>query len=647
MKLVNPENNLIPTDKPDTNASVGEKTTTLAKVNGKERQISHSAHPASFFRHLFGSQSKENDIKTRSVSEALTHAKNARLEQGQWLSAISKGGLNQLEINKLSFAIDTINAMKSPAPGPQLIQLKQALSHKRDELLAENGKNDAHQPETDPRKIVRIKKMNSQLVKQLLDAAKADGIMHSLDKKGLLSEFKLRFIEKTNQQPWQTVRSSFTDGNSPMVSEQCPAARLVLSVDGTEKTQALFPALSGGGICSATTDADQHAVNLWTSTFSKGDDCLWAGVRHGTHGAFGIKGQKDREAAAKIRAKQSVLAALTLKPDLIRQWEQNPEKAIPLNLVSVSQLTPTPPWMVKLFGHAIEAKMVKEQIGAFEALAQESPLSFTVKGADGSDKTLNIDLNILCFNFGVNKVAVDHKLSGITGGWKTSDAYNHKALTQLTGDIDNNPEVLGGWINDFLLKQKQLMGQLQQEVQSLRDDADRCRIAGQTDRAEVLGSHADNKQKAYESINRTTSIVSQLGSQVREIFESGKHRKEGVNAYKMSARLLLLTYLINGIPLYNCKSGKDRTGMLDAQVKLLIAQIERSGNCKVPEPDEPLTDSERQLFHHILLNSGNHEIQAINTGRPGYMINATSVRKQVGDPEVWRDVLGSSGAVRS
>ncbi len=649
MKLVIPGKKLLSTDKSDINAPIREQTrkqtTTFANLNGKKRKISSPTRLVSFFRHLLKSHSAKKNIKTRTASEVLSHAKNTRLKQGQWASAVSKGGLNQLAINKLSFAIDTINDMN--ALGPNLIELKQQLSQKRHNLAVKNANNEAHQPETNPRKIARIKTMNSQLVKQLSHAAKADGVIHPLDQKRLLSEFKSRFVKQTNQQPWQMIRSSFTDGDSLMVSEQRPAAKLILSVDGAEKTQALFPTLSGGGICSATTDAGEHAVNLWTSTFSKGGDCLWAGVRHGTHVAYGIESQKDRKAATKVRARASVLAALTLKPDLIRRWEQNPNEAIPLNLVSVSQLTPTPEWMMKLYGGSVERGMVAEQIEAFEALAEESPLSFSIKAADGSHKTLNIDLNILCLNLGVNKVAVDHQLSAITGGWKVSDTYNRKALTQLTGDIDDKTETLGGWTGDFLLEQERRMDQLHHEIQNLRDDANVSRSAGDAERAELLESNADNLRKAYKSINTTVCIVRQLSKQVRGLFKSGEHRKEGVNAYKMATRLLLLTHFINGVPLYNCKSGKDRTGMLDAQVKLLIAQIERGGNSSVPEPDAPLTDSERQLFQHILLNSGNHEIQALNTGRPGYMINVASVKKQVGNPDVWGDVVGSSGAVRS
>ena len=114
----------------------------------------------------------------------------------------------------------------------------------------------------------------------------------------------------------------------------------------------------------------------------------------------------------------------------------------------------------------------------------------------------------------------------------------------------------------------------------------------------------------------------------------------------MPARILLLTNLLEGIPLSNCKSGKDRTGMLDAETKLLAALIKLYG--KVPEPGTMLNESERQLFREILLQSGNLEVQEYNTGRPGYMINGVkSVDKRIGDEEVAIDVRGSSGAVRS
>ena len=54
----------------------------------------------------------------------------------------------------------------------------------------------------------------------------------------------------------------------------------------------------------------------------------------------------------------------------------------------------------------------------------------------------------------------------------------------------------------------------------------------------------------------------------------------------MVSRLALVGHLMGETPLFNCKSGKDRTGQLDAEVKSLAAADESGG--RVPPPDESM-----------------------------------------------------------
>ena len=97
----------------------------------------------------------------------------------------------------------------------------------------------------------------------------------------------------------------------------------------------------------------------------------------------------------------------------------------------------------------------------------------------------------------------------------------------------------------------------------------------------------------------------------------------------MVSRLALLTHLMEGTPAWNCKSGKDRTGELDAEVKFLAAQIELTGS--VPQPDRARTQEEKAQFFQMAISLGNHEMQQLNTGGMGFKLEGVdALSRQMG-----------------
>jgi hypothetical protein len=92
----------------------------------------------------------------------------------------------------------------------------------------------------------------------------------------------------------------------------------------------------------------------------------------------------------------------------------------------------------------------------------------------------------------------------------------------------------------------------------------------------------------------------------------------GNEPYKLVSRLAVITDLMGDIPLWNCKSGKDRTGQMDVEAKFLFAKIMLTG--VVPEPDADLTEEDVRLLRQIALNGGNHEVQMQNTGMAGFKL---------------------------
>jgi hypothetical protein len=114
----------------------------------------------------------------------------------------------------------------------------------------------------------------------------------------------------------------------------------------------------------------------------------------------------------------------------------------------------------------------------------------------------------------------------------------------------------------------------------------------------------------------------------------------------MGVRLAVLAYHLGDTPVWNCKSGKDRTGELDAEAKFLAWQIDAYG--KVPEPDHKRTPEEQMQLFQMIANSGNLEMQQLNTGLLGYKLERVdSLQAQFGSPEAGAWHRGMSDQVKT
>ena len=272
--------------------------------------------------------------------------------------------------------------------------------------------------------------------------------------------------------------------------------------------------------------------------------------------------------------------------------------------------------------------MLKEQQQAFKELTKTQPVTLTVVDSAGNLKTIKVNVKLLQFNFGVNAGSVG-KFSKLVGGWRTQDRTNSESMSSLIGGTKKSAP-MEGMVKAHLDKLNEERADLESSIARANDPEYKAAV-----------------QIRLDEISYQANVISTVAQQVKDIYRTKAHHHEGRDAYKLPARVALLTSLMDGIPLSNCKSGKDRTGMLDAEIKFLAAQIERDGG-RVPKPGQKLTAADQKLFQSLLLNSGNHEVQEYNTGAKGYKTNGVdSIDKRVGDKEIRRQVEGLSGAVKA
>lgn len=416
--------------------------------------------------------------------------------------------------------------------------------------------------------------------------------------------FKQALVKRLGKTQWSTITSQFTLGSGPgklNARQNCiPAGKIGYEL--------LSPAYQGHdlfahsyknkSVVAHSIRRKNHATNMFVSEFNLdlagGTEKLTI-VRHGINSAYGLKKNSIRADASVSRAKEVIIAALAAQPDKFAR-AVNGER-VSLTVTSSSLLTPDRfRKVIKPLGD--EKAMLEDQQNAFAILNNQSPLTLTVKDKNGEHKPIAIDLNLVPFNFGVNKFAVDNNGLESLGGWKTSDALNRKGIEQLVGDPGSENNVGG------------IVGQWLQEH-----------------------SGDDN-----------AIVVRALVRQIKEIFNAGGHHSLNGGAYKLPSRIIVLSALIGAVPCTNCKSGKDRTSMAVAAAEALFTYWQM--NHALPDW-RTMETAESELVKELCLRGGHHEIQRLNTGVGGFKIQPEILRAygmSAGDIALIR---GLSDSVRS
>ena len=349
-----------------------------------------------------------------------------------------------------------------------------------------------------------------------------------------------------------------------------------------------------------------HAVNLAHSEFkveiNGQQQTIFSGIRHGVHAAVAIESQRDFKAANSSRAKETLIAAFTSNPALVKKALANPAEPCKFVFNSVSLLTPD--FARNIFGSKYEDEktMLNAQTEAYQGLSGK-PIEVDVTDPDGKTVKVTIEPTVTTFNYGVNWGGVGG-LSALFGGWGASKDMNAKGLLALNKFAETTLAELG------------------------------AKISQSTDPAEKQG------------LQKKAGAIRTLLGQINRIDQKKTYSSDRHEAYKMASRIAVLTNLLGGVPAWNCKSGKDRTGMMDVECKFLATLVALGKN--IPEPGAPLTSEQKMLYRNLLLQSGNHEMQKYNTGVAGYKLEGVgSITERIGDIASQGLFLGGSKIVNS
>ncbi|MBQ6143690.1 MAG: tyrosine-protein phosphatase [Clostridia bacterium] len=346
----------------------------------------------------------------------------------------------------------------------------------------------------------------------------------------------------------------------------------------------------------ASMDRDnENAVNVWKNEVkSKDGKVLFSSLRHAN-----TRGKKGS-------TKQILLAAAVQQYGLDKLTnEANKNKVWEVNLGNV-QLMNNWNKFAKKIG---ENNLISSQMKTFNEFVDKD---IAVK----LDKNHIIYLKLkdpMLFNFGINEIHYN-KILPIDD----MRSENLKSFEKLFG------KELPSEKCENIFNKKSL--------NDINDSSWLGKLSGK------VGDYVKNNLIDKESIDYKK--IKNLSKQILFIWHGTYGHGSEKNPGAIQSRLLALMNLIGYPVSFNCKSGKDRTGILAAEVNNLITSMEANAG-EVPDPYKKLDTEERLNLINALEASNSEKITQYNTGYKGIKIRYKKLEKRFGK------VKGASGNAKA
>lgn len=395
------------------------------------------------------------------------------------------------------------------------------------------------------------------------------------------------YKDGVQQQPWRNIdrtHAMFAKGSGDTLSQVSFSNRMTRARDLTEDLKASYSADGLEGVSSLANKETRHVVNMWKTEYapSQGGGFAFEGIRHGIHDAYKVKDASLRNEANDARVEEFIRASIqTASPT---RFTRNQDGSLGIDIVSVSLVTPA-----AIGGD--EKKMLANQVAAYERANQTfgtEGIEVSLPQPDGSMKTERVKPNIIAFNAGVNSFSLGTVKSPFFGGWGPSDRLNNASVKQLVGNLGTDGAI-GGMAG--------------RKIAALRQQL------------------SDPAQAAQHTLIRhKIGVIQDLAQQVNTMLKEGLHHTAGNEPYKFPVRLLALANECDAAPAFNCKSGKDRTGQLDVEIKDFYTSLNVSDG-QVRELNYRRSEAENLNLKTLFEHGGGREIQKHNTGVPGSKVD--------------------------
>ncbi len=382
-------------------------------------------------------------------------------------------------------------------------------------------------------------------------------------------------------------------------------------------------------------------ANFWYSELHVSDakaerkEELFAGFRSGAFCAYAESDKKKRKWANLARA-MGVIEAMAIQK-LKKLWHSqfsgldaylDGTHALPLVVASLDLLSDAP---AKLKGDSL---MVRDHHAALRSLDGRE-LTFTIRWTPRPGtvvkKRVTVAVTMLDFNLAVNQAATFILSSA-------QDAANKISLARLKNQMKNKLE-----------RDRKQVAQLKARCETLQEKISAARA-----------NRSDTIKKAF--YERYIEALSESEAALRRVERTDLQIQalwQGIDGSAMGeyitpAHICNLAYLLGLSVHFNCKSGKDRTGLADIESKFLARELYIKREDKSPNFDDSLPDlqlgvDEKYRHQQLLWESGSLQILERNTRGQSLKVAEVSfvpgtydaaLRDRLGGDAVLKDLRG-------
>ncbi|MDR1413950.1 MAG: hypothetical protein LBI56_03380 [Puniceicoccales bacterium] len=316
---------------------------------------------------------------------------------------------------------------------------------------------------------------------------------------------------------------------------------------------------TGNGITS-NDKKSKHLRNCWIQKVSYHNNSSFGFIRNAC--TNGKKEATEELLAANLKAYPSLV-------DKLQNGQGSKDNPIPLKLANIQLLSPN------LFGG--DKNLHSKQMKAITKLQNEKSVELKV-----DDKSVWVRLESpFLFNFGSNRQHFNQFLNPIFSKCKAENTEPMKNL--LGADIANKKNSQNAKLQKFY-KSKKGTSTIIDGMNFADGDIEKA--------AEFFGKDSAVGKYLTDSNNsdKDRKIVFCLAAQIADIWSNDLYYKNSSNPYAIQERLMVILYKLGYSVSINCKSGKDRTGILASYVLPFVVQVE---NGYIIEPYADITPEQK------------------------------------------------------
>lgn len=420
--------------------------------------------------------------------------------------------------------------------------------------------------------------------------------------KETLSKINLQYLTtdalETSEITWKETKGTVGSENEKTTITATPIGNYFEYEDGKH------------GISSRSANTSKHAANVWINKVEAGEGDknkkpLFSAVR--------FANTRGKKTATKELLLAMALQSCNFNTQTLFDTSQN--KPYKFSVSNIQLLSPTSNFLKK-FG--FDGDMPFKQMDRIKKLCNGEQIKLELEDSDGMERPIYLkpDKDPVLFNFGSNDVHYSKFLSLLTNKSKTYKR-NLESMQMLFGENfekdENFPK--DSKVGMYLAKAEEKVTKAKEAIRKAKETKN-DEVAKAAKKAKAVAKAAAKNKKIVETLSR----------QIVNMWKETKGNGYNDDRFGIQSRLSVLLYYLGYQVSFNCKSGKDRTGIMAVESNFIVQKINSTG--EVPDYKKELDGEDKKLLRELYKASGIDQITSSCTGFRG---TKTSEVNRIGD----------------